>query len=189
MKIALSGTQCVGKTTVLNQIERLPFFDTYAFYKGSKTQEIKDYGLSHSEDANEYTQIIILSNMIKDAHLNEYLNSVTDRCILDNLVYSKYLFDRKKISEELFKVIYNSCLDLIKKYDFIFVLQPNIKLVSNNYRSLDEQYRLDINEIFNYYINHFAHQGIYNIIKVEQKENVDRINFMIKKIQETPINQ
>lgn len=179
MKISLSGTQCVGKTTVINLLEKK--LKGFNFYKDSKTREVKDYDLPHSENANDYTQIITLSNMVKDASRKDN-NFITDRCILDNLVYSKYLVDRDKISKDLFNVIYNSCLDLIKKYDFIFVLQPNIKLVDNNFRSLDKQYRLDINEIFNYYLNHFAHKGIYNIIKVEQKENKDRIDFIINKM-------
>lgn len=152
MRISISGSQCSGKTTTLDCLKNDNFFSGYEFDLESKTREIQKYNLGHSREANDYTQTIILANMIKNSlSIKDKGWCLTDRCILDNLVYSKYLVDKKLISKDLFNVILKATDDLILNFDVVFVLEPTIKLVSNEYRDIDEDYRQDIARIFSHY--------------------------------------
>jgi len=164
MRISISGSQCSGKTTTLNVLKEDKFFSEYEFDLESKTREVEKYNLGHSREANDYTQIIIFSNMIKNSlSIKDKTKCLTDRCILDNLVYSKYLFYNKLISKDLFNVISKSADDLILNFDVVFILEPTIKLISNDYRDVDENYRQDIARIFSHY------QKEYNINNRDKK--------------------
>jgi nicotinamide riboside kinase len=192
MRISISGSQCTGKTTLLNalldkSLYTADIFNGYYFNLNSKTREVADYNLGHSQEANEYTQIIILSNMIKDALLDSP-NMITDRCILDNLVYSRYLVQVGLISKELFSIIENTTDDLIKTYDYVFVLPTNIPLISDGYRDIDYNYRNDINEIFSYYQKYYLiknrNEKKGKVINVSGQSVEERMEFIKKYINE-----
>lgn len=157
MKIAVSGTQCVGKTTTLNLIKKsyLGKSTDFSLLKehkigGSNTQEVLKYNeLGLSEQSSDSAQLIILSNFIKDAYTN---NLISDRCILDYIVYTELLYKDSKCSFELYnlsKKIYN---ELISKYDLIFYFPPEIDIIDNGIRSVNEQYRNKLHKTFLLYI-------------------------------------
>jgi nicotinamide riboside kinase len=189
MRISISGSQCSGKTTTLNVLKEDEFFSGYEFDLESKTREVEKYNLGHSREANDYTQTIIFSNMIKNSLSIKNKNQcLTDRCILDNLVYSKYLVDKNLISKDLFNVISKSTDDLILNFDVVFVLEPTIKLISNDYRDIDENYRQDIARIFSYYQKHYTiknrDEKTGKVVIVTPTDLNERVEFIKKYITE-----
>jgi nicotinamide riboside kinase len=189
MRISISGSQCSGKTTTLNVLKEDEFFSGYILDLESKTREVEKYNLGHSREANDYTQTIIFSNMIKNAlSIKDKEKCLTDRCILDNLVYSKYLVDKKLISKDLFNVISKSTDDLILNFDIVFILEPTIKLVNNDYRDIDENYRQDIARIFSHYQKEYIVKNrdkkTGKVVTVTPTDLNERVEFIKKYIVE-----
>jgi thymidylate kinase len=167
MKIAVSGTQCVGKTTTLELIKKtfnksgeskqFPLLKGHKI--GGSNTDVSSYKLPSSEESNNLTQTIILSNFIKDSFIE---NLISDRCILDNMVYTELQYLENKCSESLYnltKEIYN---ELIHKYDLIFYFPPEIDIIDNGIRSLSPHYRNKLHKIFLGYIDSLNNVYIIN---------------------------
>jgi len=118
MRIAISGTACQGKTTLITDfLEQWPSYTT-----PEKTYRdiIKENNLDHSSKTNKKTQKKILDFMIEEQ--KKYRNSdnvIFDRCPLDNLVYSMWATEQ-------------SDLDIDDKF-----VQECIPLVRDSYSNLD----------------------------------------------------
>lgn len=153
MKIAFSGTQCVGKTTFLEIIKKelesnksllSNILKDYTIGK-SGTHNVINQGLPSSELSNDITQLLILSNYVYD--LNK-INHISDRCILDNLIYTEYQHTKGKCSEELLKLTTKLVDKYINRYNYIFLLPPEVPVINNGIRSIDEVYRTTIHVLF-----------------------------------------
>ena len=83
-------------------------------------------------------------------------HTILDRCAVDGIVYTDWLARQNKVS----KVIYDAALrvytHLIDKYDVIFYTNPHdVPLVDDGERSADINFRNDIIELFEGYLNGF----------------------------------
>jgi predicted ATPase len=118
MRIAISGTACQGKTTLITDfLEQWPSYTT-----PEKTYRdiIKENNLDHSSKTNKKTQKKILDFMIEEQKkYRKSDNVIFDRCPLDNLVYSM------RATEQ-------SDLDIDDKF-----VQECIPLVRDSYSNLD----------------------------------------------------
>lgn len=159
MKIAFSGTQCVGKTTTLNLIkstfkedgtsDEFPMLNHHTF-GGSKTHELLGLGLNLNKEANDLSQTILLANYLKDVVTP---NLISDRCILDNLVYTWYQWYYGNCTTDLYELTSNLCYEYIEKYDYVFYFPPEIPIIGNGIRDEDESYRSKLHNKFIWYIN------------------------------------
>lgn len=185
MKIAFSGTQCVGKTTTLDLIKRtfkngesdnFPILKNHKFGMSNTKISTPDYNLPLSEQSTDISQTLILSNFIKDSFTN---NLISDRCILDNMVYTELQFNENKCSSELYNLTKKLYNELINNYDFIFYFPPEIDIIDNGIRSVNEKYRNKLHKIFLRYID-----GLNNcfIITGEPKLKVKKISNIVSNI-------
>ena len=98
MRIAISGTACQGKTTLIKDfLEQWP---NYTTPKKSYRDIIKENKLDDSSKTNKKTQKNILDFMIKEQ--KKYRSSdnvIFDRCPLDNLVYSMWATEQPDLEE------------------------------------------------------------------------------------------
>ena len=64
MKIAISGVQCTGKSTVLKELQKMPELSEYEFvFEGIRN--LKNQGkIKINEDGNDYTQMVIARKML-----------------------------------------------------------------------------------------------------------------------------
>jgi GTPase SAR1 family protein len=98
MKIAVIGTQNIGKTTYISD-----FLKKWPMYKQpDKTyrDEIKDKNLKCNEDGDEESQRIILDCLVDQAisySKDEFV--ILDRSVLDNLAYTSWLNLYNKVSD------------------------------------------------------------------------------------------
>ncbi|ECC1278815.1 AAA family ATPase [Campylobacter coli] len=141
VRIAISGAQCSGKTTLINLMKKHSYFKNFDFIE-SFSNEIAKTSKKHSENTNLVTQLQMLYhsvNTLKDISTP----TIHDRCILDVIVYTGI---NKDIDLKLFT---DSLIKYYKQFDFIFVLDSeNIPLESNGIRSIDPEFRSKINNIF-----------------------------------------
>ena len=80
-----------------------------------------------------------------------------DRCILDALVYTRWLCDYNPgIPNWVYDYCENVFKSYINQYDIIFYLKPEFDLVSDGVRSDDTDFRDDIADLFETYINNFG---------------------------------
>ncbi len=150
MRIGISSCQCNGKTTLVEAIKS----NWPKYLSPSKTYRdvIKEKNLSINQESSEEAQRIIRDALVDQAlHNNDVTHIVHDRTILDNLVYTLWLAEKGKITDEEFiATSINLTRETLKFYDVIFWLPLNqdIVLEDKEQRDTDETFRLEIDNIF-----------------------------------------
>ena len=160
MRIAISGCQNSGKTTLLNNFKAV--WPQYSTPTKTYRDLIKDNSLEHSSKATKETQLDILSFMI--TQLGEYDKTskvVYDRCPLDNLVYT--LWCHEKGVEGFDKLFVDQTISLVKEsmrsLDIIFLLRydPLIKIEDDGLRDTNIEYIKEIDNIFGVLSDQYTH--------------------------------
>ena len=112
MRIAVSGTACQGKTTLVKDfIKEWPMYST-----PEKTYRnfINENDLPHSENTNKDAQWSILNHTIDTIMESEKGDKVIyDRCPLDNLVYS--LWAHEKGINDIDTKFINKCIPVVRE--------------------------------------------------------------------------
>jgi GTPase SAR1 family protein len=151
MKIAVIGTQNVGKTTYVND-----FLIKWPMYKKPETtyrDMIKQKNLPHSKEGTEETQTFIL-NCLTDEVINSSKDDfvIFDRSVLDVLAYSTWLCLNGKVSEKFLDQQRLLIKETLKLYDILLFIPltkvANIEIVDNGVREIDPLYREEIDNIF-----------------------------------------
>jgi hypothetical protein len=130
---------------------------------------IKEKKLSLNEAGTQESQEIIREALRQCALDNKDEKFIVhDRCVLDNLAYSVYLSERGQVEDDFLADSINMTRDTMKLFDIIFwlPLNPNIKIVEQENRSTNEEYRQDIDFIFETMINTYK-QGAGLIFPIE----------------------
>ncbi len=117
MIISFTGAQSTGKTTLLNSIKDLnPYLDSI----DEVTRRIKrEYNLPINEDGGDITQTMIMSDHIANIFRKYDSDVIFDRCALDGVVYTQWLYNKGKVSKEVLqwaKKIYNTLIDNMMQY-------------------------------------------------------------------------
>lgn len=158
MKIAISGTACTGKTTYIKDfLKKWPMYKT----PDSTYREIlKEKNLPHSSSGTEESQKIILNYLIDQAiEFSKKDHVILDRCVLDNFVYTSWLFLNGKVSEKFLEESRTMTRETLKLYDIIFFVPLTkvapVKLVEDSLRDSDPVYREEIDNIFKAYMSSY----------------------------------
>ena len=146
MKIAISGAQSVGKTTLINALRSEEALKQYTFCT-EVTRRVKGYGLNINEEGDDITQRLIMQEHIVNVFMND--NMICDRSALDGIVYSDYLWSEQKIKWETMNFAYKVYEKLISKYDIIFYIAPEFEIENDGVRSIDKKFRDRIVTLFN----------------------------------------
>jgi len=151
MKIAVIGTQNIGKSTFIDD-----FLMKWPMYKRpDKTYRdyVKEENLPTSKEGTEESQKIILNALIDQSlGYDKSDNVIFDRCAIDNLAYSSWLNLNGKLSDDFLDTSVTIARESLKMYDIIFFLPltkySNIPIEENGTRDIDEVYRQEIDAIF-----------------------------------------
>ena len=151
MKIAVVGTQCIGKSTYINDF--LLKWPMYSTPEKSYRDIIKEKNLDRNENGTEDSQKIILDALVDQAIETPKTDfTILDRCVLDNLVYTAWLNLVGKVSDDFFEKTRNIVKETLKFYDVLFFLPltkfSKIEIEDDGVRSVDENYRQQIDTIF-----------------------------------------
>lgn len=177
MKIVFTGAQGTGKTTLLDKLEEGSYLPFNIEFIRNFTRDVAKSGRKINGEGNDRTQIDIMSKHFFYAHSkNEY---VIDRCALDGLVYTIYLYRKGKVSNnvlEYAEAVFKHCID---RYSVIFYLTPEFQITSDEYRSEDKNYQKEIAEIFEECINR------YNVNVIKLTGTVDqRLDTILKTLRD-----
>jgi thymidylate kinase len=151
MKIAFIGTQCNGKSTLVEE-----FRTKWPMYKQpEKTYRdlIKEKKIKNNKNGTEKSQKAILDALVDEVILataSEEKHIVFDRCVIDNIAYSLWLNEKGKVSDEFILDTRRVVMETVKMYDIIFFLplREEIKLEKRKGREIDPAYRQEIDHIF-----------------------------------------
>ena len=145
MHIGISGSQSVGKTTLLNALRSEKFFKDYTICD-EVTRRVKSYGIPINENGTSITQRLIMNEHIVNIFMNKQM--LTDRTALDGLVYTLYLHKKGNIDLKTLLYVDNVFKKLITKYDHIFYIEPEFEIEDDGERSTDKNFRDEIVEYF-----------------------------------------
>lgn len=153
MRIAISGTACQGKSTLINDF--LEYWPNYKKPEKTYRDVIIEQDLHHSSLTNKDTQWAILNFMIDELQkTSKEDNIIFDRCPLDNIVYSIWAEAKKEsnVDEEFIK----KCMPLVREslrfIDIIFFTPITkvapVEVVEDNLRDTNKDYIEEIDNIF-----------------------------------------
>ena len=151
MKIGLSGTQGVGKTTLMKILKQDSDFKYYYFAEEIIRKLTLRYDIKINEMGSEKTQMLICNSHVNNILI--YDNLISDRTILDNYIYSLFLYEHDKLTKDILDIHSSLFKYYIKFYDHIFYIPPEFELEDDGFRSTDIQFQTDTHEIFLQIIN------------------------------------
>lgn len=145
MLIALSGAQCTGKTTLLTALRNSDVGNKFTFVD-EIVRTLQKQGFKINEAGNDETQIKVMETHASYCNLSG--DVLVDRCALDGLVYTEYLWRHHNITRATYTKCIKIFLDTIMNYDVIFYLTPEFEIIPDGTRSTDVEFRREVVEIF-----------------------------------------
>jgi nicotinamide riboside kinase len=149
MKVSFTGAQSTGKTTLLEAIKQNEEFRYKYEFIDEITRRMVKKGLKINEAGGNTTQLLIMNEHIKNTL---YTDAIMDRCVIDGVVYTHWLWKEGKVKEWVFDYslkVFNYYKD---RYDYIFYLKPEFDIVDDGMRSTNTQFRDEIVDLFDTYI-------------------------------------
>ena len=182
MIISFTGAQSTGKSTLLNKCKE-EFGDKFVYFPEITRQLKSELDLAINEAGDNTTQILVVTEHIKNMLKASKQNSILDRCILDGLVYTLYLhFKEKKVDEFVMGFAMKIFSENIQKVDVIFYTDPkDVGLIYDGERSVNKNFRDEIINIFEWVIKEY---DVKNIVKLS-----GTIEQRMEKIKETLKNK
>ena len=160
MKIGFCGTMSVGKTTLVNELAKLPEFKDYKF-RTERSKYLMELGIPLNTDSTIKGQAIFLAERASEL-MNDKI--ITDRTIIDVMAFAK----------ESKEMIYYESSDfcdfasyMLSDYDYIFYISPKgVEIEDNGVRETDAEYRKEIDKNIQILIIKYRHR-IKNLIEIE----------------------
>lgn len=159
MKIAVCGTQCIGKTTFIQDfVQNWP---QYSIGESAYGKLLASGKIVNNKEGNEPSQKAILDALCDQIMYCKDENVIFDRCVLDNLVYTLWLSANGRVSDTFVQ----ATIDIVKQtlvfFDLILFLPITstspVQVIARSGRETDPQYRVEIDNIFKSL--HRAHQA------------------------------
>jgi len=140
MKIGFCGTMSVGKTTLVNELAKLPEFKDYTF-RTERSKYLMDMGIPLNTDSTLKGQLVFAAERASELLCDKI---ITDRTVVDVMAFND--LSNSMSGNESFHL--NSALGhLINDYDYLFYVSPvGVKMEDNGVRETDLRYRDNINK-------------------------------------------
>lgn len=171
VRVAFSGAQSTGKTTLLNALRESADFKDGKFYD-EITRQIKEQGFEINEQGTDATQLKIMQEHKRRVQADDAEDSglvIFDRCSLDGLVYTQYLYNKGQVSKETLDEATRVFEETISSWDAIFFLRPEFEIVDDGVRSVNIEFHRDIVFLFDHFIEKYNLQVIQLTGSVEDR--------------------
>lgn len=174
MRIAISGAQSVGKSTLIESLKKDLFFEKFIF-KGDVARTLKAEGIPINEQGNDITQIMVTARFLE---IFAYDNCICDRSILDCMTYTHYHYTRNEVSKKTLELVYHVFKYLIYKYDILYYIPPQFDIVHDGIRSDSKPFQSTTDQIMQQYLKDFKVPYIELTGTVEERVKIvkDSIN-------------
>ena len=137
------GAQGTGKTTILNHYKEMGWYCITEVVRQLAKQGIKINEMGDIEGQK------VIYKKYKDL-LNHNASYMSDRGLIDVTAYTGYLYTHQPSpeTEELFMEQYMGCLEFLKEHEnaYIFYFPIEFDVVDDGVRSVDEDYRKEIDK-------------------------------------------
>ncbi len=159
MKIAVIGAQCTGKSTYIEDF--ISNWSSYSKCSISKySDQVKEKGLTLNESGTEASQKQILSSLADQViYTSKENNTIFDRSVLDNLVYTMWLNANSRVSDDFVRETIKVVKETLVFYDILFFLpitkQSPVPFEPGSNRSESAEYRIEIDNIFKALIHQY----------------------------------
>ena len=145
MKIGITGAHSTGKTTLLNALRGEASLAGYD-YCVEVTRWVKRLGFSINENSSDEVQELVMIKHVYNMFMHD--NSVSDRTVLDGLVYSTWLNRNGKVSNKTLDMVNKVYDRMEKEYDIIFYIRPEFEVEDDGVRSIDKRFHQEIVDLF-----------------------------------------
>ena len=141
MRIGLTGTMSVGKTTLANALGELDQFKDHSVYT-ERSKYLRDLGIPLNTDSTLNGQFVFLAERATELL---YPNIITDRTIWDVCAFT---LGAKSISEFDKRTFVEAAMMFRNQYDLVIYVDPHgIVMEDNGVRETDLHYRRKIDEV------------------------------------------
>ena len=135
MKIGLTGTMSVGKTTLANALGELDQFKDHSVHT-ERSKYLRDLGIPLNTDSTLNGQFVFLAERASELL---HPNIITDRTIWD---VSAFTLSSKSIDWFAKRDFVEAAMHLRTQYDIVFYVSPEgVELEDNGVRTIDVEYR------------------------------------------------
>ena len=135
MKIGLTGTMSVGKTTLVKALKKLPQFKEYKFAT-ERSKYLRDLGIPLNTDSTLKGQTVFLAERCAELMHD---NLITDRTIIDVIAFTKSAKSINVLDKDEFEQ-YASLF--MGEYDYIFYISSEaLPIEDNGVRETNSTYR------------------------------------------------
>lgn len=169
-KIGLVGTMSIGKTTLINELAKLPQFKDYHIAT-ERSKYLRDLGIPLNTDST-----ILGQNLFACERISELLrdNLLTDRTLIDVMSFTNLAQSINSIDKEAFESYFER---FISEYDYIFYISPDgIEIEDNGIRTVDPEYRIQIDQEIQRLILKYKYKiKNYNELKGSTEERIKQI--------------
>jgi nicotinamide riboside kinase len=190
--ISFSGPSCSGKTTLVSAIDWSNYFKKFYLVE-SHTRALKAKGMKINDKGSDETQIKIMDiHHINYEKYNIKSNGkkfITDRCVLDGIVYSEWLANTGRIHKNVYEYAVKIFMDIKDKIDILFYCEP-VEYVDDADRKLSKKDHNMICGLFESYLGIFDLNQVVRLkgsveerLKiVDNKLKFDKVNLTEKDI-------
>jgi thymidylate kinase len=155
--ISFSGPSCSGKTTLVSAINWNDYFKDHYLVE-SHTRALKSKGMQINEKGSDETQVAVMdihhSNYIKFNTKTNTKTFITDRCVLDGIVYTEWLANTDRIHSNILSYASKIFMDIKDKIDILFYCEP-VEYRDDADRKLSKRDHEIICNLFESYIGMF----------------------------------
>jgi nicotinamide riboside kinase len=135
MKIGLTGTMSVGKTTLVNALKKNKLFKDYNFAT-ERSEYLMNLGIPLNTDSTLKGQTVFLAERCAELMQD---NIITDRTIIDVLAFTQSAKSVDQVEYDLFE---QYAIQFLRDYDHIFYISPEgMPIEDNGVRETDEHFR------------------------------------------------
>lgn len=190
MIVSVIGTQCIGKSTFINDfiVQNKQFVLPSMDYR----KIIEKNNLQLNRNGN-YRSQRCLFDFMRDQLIELSKQSdkfyVVDRSLIDVVAYSMWLYDNKPdvFSEDQLCQMITELLEYVNLYSYLIYIPlsmcDNVKVVDDKFRDTDEQYRKQIDENFNFLLNQYV-KNLPKIIPIfgNREQRIDIVKNKIPEV-------
>ena len=141
MRIGLTGTMSVGKTTLAKALGELDQFKDHSVYT-ERSKYLRDLGIPLNTDSTLNGQFVFLAERATELL---YPNIITDRTIWDVCAFT---LGAKSINDFDKRTFVEAAMMFRNQYDLVIYVDPRgVAMEDNNVRTTDLHYRRKIDEV------------------------------------------
>lgn len=174
MRVAVTGTHGVGKTTLVEELGKRLGFPVIS--EAARTV-IPSFGYSDTDDyirrADKPRKFLVQSQILLQQMNaeNGKVGFLSDRAVIDPVAYAAaFGLSEWLVAEMLGKAITHA----LRVYDLVVYLPPVVPLVDDGFRNLDEKLRRRVDRYIRRYVAALERLGV-RVLRVRSKRLEDRV--------------